>query len=120
MRSSSSVTVGKIALTSSFSATYSPHCTGTPISLRLSRRRTFRPRREANRAAELPAGPAPTTTTSYGTAHPPASDVAGEDVVHELQEARLRLALRARVERLLREEAVVARIDPRPLAGAGV
>src|SRR5436309_165038 len=51
MRSSSSVTVGKIARTSSLWATYSPHWTGTPISFRLSTRRTFRPRRAAYRAA---------------------------------------------------------------------
>src|SRR5436309_3558072 len=54
MRSSSSVTVGKIARTSSLWATYSPHWTGTPISFRLSTSRTFSPRRAAYRAGPLP------------------------------------------------------------------
>src|SRR2546422_9600436 len=66
MRSSSSVTVGKIARTSSLWATYSPHWTGTPISLRLSTRRTLRPRRAAYRAAVAPAGPEPAPITSQG------------------------------------------------------
>ena len=64
IKSSRPSTVGKMARTSSLWATYSPHCTGTPISLRLSTSRTLRPRRAAYRAAVPPAGPEPTTSTS--------------------------------------------------------
>src|SRR4030067_865754 len=101
MRSSRSVRVGKIVRTSSFAATYSPHCTGTPISFRLSSRRTRRPRRAAYRAAVPPAGPEPTTTTSYAIRAPCPLDVAREDVVHEPEEVPLRLRVGELVEGFL-------------------
>src|SRR3990172_2155325 len=43
----------------------SPHRTGEPISWRFSIIRVLQPPFAAHRAAWLPAGPAPTTTTSY-------------------------------------------------------
>src|SRR2546425_1705252 len=94
MRSSSSVTVGKIARTSSLWATYSPHWTGTPISLRLSRRRTLRPRRAAYRAAVAPAGPPPNPITSVGGGStPPPPEARGGGVEEELGHVRFSVAL---------------------------
>src|SRR5881296_2908 len=49
-------------------ATPSPQRTGEPISWRFSIIRVLQPPIAAYRAAELPAGPAPTTTTSYFSA----------------------------------------------------
>src|SRR5881296_635532 len=61
-------------------ATPSPQRTGEPISWRFSIIRVLQPPIAAYRAAELPAGPAPTTTTSYLSAmsalpSPPALNV---------------------------------------------
>src|SRR3990170_2465919 len=112
MRSSRSVRVGKIVRTSSFAATYSPHCTGTPISFRLSSRRTLRPRRAAYRAAVPPAGPEPTTTTSYAIRAPCPLDVAREDVVHEPEEVPLRLRVGELVEGFLSQGPEGPRVDP--------
>src|SRR3990172_5957889 len=90
MRSSSSPTVGKSDTTSRFASTYSPHWTGTPTSRRFSRRTTLRPRRAAYRAAVLPAGPAPTTATSYI-----GSPLPGD---HEVRQRKERVAVGARGE----------------------
>src|SRR5579871_5533550 len=66
MWNASSITSGQSnrSFSSAGSGRYSPHWTGTPSSVRWSTRRVRAPPWAANRAARLPAGPAPTTTTS--------------------------------------------------------
>jgi len=63
-RESRSSALGIMALTSSVEGRNSPHATGSPTTFFLSRTRTRAPPRAAYSAVVLPAGPAPTITTS--------------------------------------------------------